>query len=151
MTASLYRSGSSLAAVPHLSALVVGIVASLIVGRPYGWIGFLLPLGPLTCAAAARALGRSPEPTWRLAFGFSLVCAVLIGGGWSLMQAGGAVPPLVLVFPFALLAFLVGLVNFVLVCVSRAIRARKSIPLNYPWVPRWLDRPLGLTPTLKEM
>lgn len=151
MTETLYRAGSRLAIVPHLSALVLGVVVSVIVGRPLGWIGFLLPLGPLAAAGVAKALGRSPEPTWRLAFGFSLVCAVMIGGGWSLMQAGGAVPPLVLIFPFALLAFLVGLVNFVLVCVSRAVRARKSIPLDYPWVPRWLDRPLGLTPTLKEM
>lgn len=151
MTATLYRTGTSLAALPHVSALIVGFVASIIVGRPFGWIGFLLPLGPLVCVVAARVLGRTAEPTWRLAFGFSLVCATLIGGGWSLMEAGGVVPPLVLIFPFALLAFMVGVVNFVLVCVSRAIRARKSIPLNYPWVPSWLDRPLGLTPALKEM
>ncbi|MEM7272968.1 MAG: hypothetical protein AAF547_07825 [Actinomycetota bacterium] len=151
MTATLYRPGSQLAGIPHLSALLVGVATSVVVGRPFGWIGFLLPLGPLACVAVARLLGRSAEPTWRLAFGFSLVCALLIGGGWSLMQAGGSVAPLTLIFPFALLAFLLGLVNFVLVCVSRAIRAWRSVPLQYPWVPGWLDRPLGLTPTLKEM
>ena len=147
---SLYRPGSQLAGVPHLAALVVGVVASVVVGQPLGWIGFLLPLGPLTAAAFARLAGRQPEPTWRLALAFSLVCAFLIGGGWLLMQAGGAVPPLVLVFPLALLAFLFGLANFVLVCVSRAVRAWRSLPLQYPWLPGWLDRPLGLT-TLREM
>ena len=147
----IYGSGTQLAGVPHLSALVTAIVAVAIVGQPLGWIGFLLPAGPLITTAVARAIGRKPAPTWRLALGFSLICAVMIGGSWSLLRGANDFIPLRLTFPLLLLAFFLALLNFVLVSVSRSFRAWKSIPLEYPWIPGWLDRPLGLTPMIKEM
>ena len=84
MSEYLYDTGSRLAVVPHLSSLVLGLVAIAIVGRPLGWIGFLLPLGPLLSAGVAKAIGRAPAPSWRFALAFSLMCAVLIGGSWLL-------------------------------------------------------------------
>ena len=146
----LYAEGSVTASLPHLSPLVVSAVVAAAVGRPVGWIGFLLPLGPLAAAGAARAVGRTPVVTWRIVLAFSLVCAGLIGGSWLVLWAGSVLQPLRLLFPLALLAFLLGLVNFVLVAVTRAIRAVKAIPLQYPWIPHWLDRPLGLTPEIRD-
>lgn len=151
VTPELYRAGTQLAVIPHLSALVLGLVAVAIVGKPLGWIGFVLPAGPLLTTAAAKAVGRRPAPTWRVALAFSVVCAVLIGGSWSLLRGAEDFFPLRFLFPLALLAFLLGLANFVLVSVSRSFRAWKKIPLEYPWIPGWLDRPLGLTPMIKEM
>jgi len=150
-TAEIYGPGTQLAVLPHLSALLLGLMAVAVIGQPIGWIGFLLPLGPLITTAAARAIGRRPAPTWRMALAFSLICAVLIGGSWSLLRGANDFLPLRFVFPLALLAFFLGLVNFVLVSVSRSLRAWKSIPLEYPWIPGWLDRPLGLTSMIKEM
>lgn len=151
MTELLYGAGSRLAVLPPLSPLVVAIVAVAVVGQPLGWIGFLLPLGPVACAVAALAVRRAPDPTWRLTLAFTVVCALLIGGSWILLRIAEIVPALGLAFPVALLAFFLGLVNFVLISISRTIRAWKALPLDYPWIPGWLDRPLGLTPTLKEM
>ncbi len=151
MTDHLYEEGSRSAVVPHLSSLVLGLIAIAVVGKPLGWIGFLLPLGPLLTAAIARATGRPPAPTWRFALAFSLMCAALIGGGWLLLWAAEPVPALGLLFPLGLLAFFLGLVNFVLISISRSFRAWKAIPLDYPWIPGWLERPLGLTPMMKEM
>ena len=151
MSEYLYDTGSRLAVVPHLSSLVLGLVAIAIVGRPLGWIGFLLPLGPLLSAGVAKAIGRAPAPSWRFALAFSLMCAVLIGGSWLLLWASKPIPALGLVFPLGLLAFFLGLVNFVLISISRSFRAWKAIPLEYPWIPSWLERPLGLTPMMKEM
>lgn len=151
MTTELYSPGTQLAPLPHLSPLVVAVIAAIVVGRPLGWIGFLLPLGPIATAAGAKLARRNPVPTWRLPLGFSMVCAAIIGGSWGAMRLGESVEWLTLLFPLAVLAFFLGLVNFVLVSVSRSIRAWKSIPLEYPWIPGWLDRPLGLTPTMKEM
>ena len=67
-------------ATPHVAGLVVGVVASVIAGQPYGWVGFLLPIGPLAFVVVDRP---APEPT-RQALAFSLVGAALIGGGWTI-------------------------------------------------------------------
>lgn len=135
----------------HLSPLAVAAIVSIIVGRPLGWVAFFAPLGPLLVVAAATLAKKPVEPTWRMALAFSIVCAFMIGGSWALMAASNQFPPIAVTFPLALLAFLLGLLNFVMVSISRTVRAWKSIPLDYPWIPNWLDRPLGLTQTLKEM
>ncbi|MEM7338474.1 MAG: hypothetical protein AAF467_07505 [Actinomycetota bacterium] len=150
MAEPIYSPGTIWAGLPHLSPLVVAVVVAIIAGGPLGWIGFLLPLGPLLAFVGPRLVGRHPSATWRLALAFSVVCAVLIGGSWTLMRVGQTLPPAAILFPLALLAFLLGLVNFVLVSISRAVRAWRSMPLHYPWIPGWLDGPLGLTATLKE-
>lgn len=147
----LFSPGTAQAPLLHLSPLLPALIGVAAVGRPHGWIGFLLPIGPLLALAVARMFGRTPNPAWRLTLAFSLVCALLIGGSWALLQAASEIVALRLLFPFALLAFFLGLVNFVLVAISRSLRAWKSQPLEYPWIPGWLDRPLGLTPKIKEM
>lgn len=147
----LFTPGTAQAPLLHLSPLIPALIGVAAVGKPHGWIGFLLPIGPLLALAAAKALGRTPNPAWRLTLAFSLICALLIGGSWGLLRAAGELVALRLLFPFAVLAFFLGLVNFLLVTISRSLRAWKSQPLEYPWIPGWLDRPLGLTPTIKEM
>lgn len=136
-------------AVAHSSSLIVAVIASVAVGKPLGWIAFLLPLGPLLVVGAMRLTGREPRG-WRSLVAFTIAVGLLIGVSWLGTQAGEFFSPLAYVFPLALLAFTLGVVNYVLVVVSRTIRAIKFDAFDYPWVPDRLARLVGLPPQWVE-
>ncbi|MEM1333735.1 MAG: hypothetical protein AAGG08_09780 [Actinomycetota bacterium] len=130
--------------VAHASPLVLAIAASLAVGQPVGWIAFLFPAGPIVVIAVSRGVRGEPPRAWRSLLAFSLVSAVVVGGGWTLTQASGWWPPLSLLYPLGLLAFIAGLVNVVLVVLGRMPRAVRGWPFDYPWIPARLARAVGL-------
>ncbi len=142
-------SGRPFRTLPHITGLFLIVVGALIVGRPVGWLGFAAALGPPIGAAIGAVTNRDTGP-WRESFAFGLVAATLIGGGWVLLQLPGLHSGFLLLWPVALLAFLLGSVNFVAVSLSRAWRATKHEPLDYPWIPRNLGRALGLSGTDKS-
>lgn len=130
--------------VAHASPLIVAIAAALIVGRPDGWIAFLLPIGPLFVSGIARLAQGRPPRAWRSLLAFATVSAVVIGGGWAITHLGQVWAPLSLLFPLGLLAFIAGLVNFVLVVLGRIPRAVRGRPFDYPWIPTPVARFVGL-------
>lgn len=134
----------------HVAPLVVAIVAAVAVGKPLGWIAFLFPLGPIVVGLVMRAVGRDLPRGFRSAVAFSIGSGLLIGLGWLGTQAGGWFSPLALLFPFALLVFTVGLLNWLLIVVSRTVRAAKFEAFDYPWIPNRLARLVGLPPRWSE-
>lgn len=91
-----------LAVAPHLTGLVLIVLAAIAVGRPEGWIAVLAPVGPVLSACCARVTGRW-APGWRSALAFGIVAAVLIAGGWTIMRLAGVHNLFLFVFPIALL------------------------------------------------
>lgn len=130
-------------ALPHGTGLLLILIVAVIIGRPLGWIGLLAPVGPVVAAMALRP--RDTEWRWALAFGS--VAAVLIVGGYALIRLPEIVGFTAMFFPLGLLLFLLGTVNYVAVALSRSLRAWRSQPLDYPWVPDALSRAIGLTTT----
>lgn len=128
---------------PHATGLLICAAVSVVVGRPEGWIGVFAAIGPLLGASLARLFsGRTPA--WREAQAFALVIATMTAGGWSLLRLVEVSELFVFVWPIALLALLLGVVNFVLVSISRTYRAARNQPLDYPWIPPQLARILGI-------
>lgn len=136
--------------VAHLSPLLVAIVAAAVVGQPIGWIAFLVPLGPLLVAGALRVAGRPRPRGVRSLLAFSALSGLLIGGGWALTEAKDLWPPFAIVFPLGLLAFVAGLVNFVMIVLSRTWRAGRGLIFDYPWIPSAVAERVGLDPELPE-
>ena len=134
----------------HLSPLLVAAVVGLALMKAYGWIAFLFPIGPLVAWGLTHMAGV-PEPRGvRSSVAFSAASGFLVGVGWIGTQAGQWFSPLSLVFPFALLIFTIALVNFVMVVVSRLVRAWKRQPFDYPWIPDRLARVVGLPDLWEE-
>ena len=138
------RSSRSWDIVAHSSSLVVAIVAAVAVGQPIGWIAFLFPLGPLVVAGVMSVVSAGTPRGFRSLLAFTIGSSILVGGGWILTQAPSVIAPLVFVFPLALLAFVVGLLNFVMITVSRTVRAVRGQTFDYPWIPDRLARAVGL-------
>lgn len=134
----------------HLSPLVIAGVVALAIGTAYGWIAFLFPLGPLLSLGLTRVAGAVSPRGIRSLVAFTIVAGAMIGFGWIGTQAGQWFSPLSFVFPFALLLFTVGLVNFVMVTVSRSVRAWKGLPFDYPWIPNRVARIVGLGEVWEE-
>lgn len=134
----------------HVAPLVVAAIATVVIGRPLGWIAFLFPLGPVLVALVMRAAGRTLPRGFRSAVAFAIGSGLLIGLGWLGTQAGDWFAPLGYAFPIALLAFVVGLVNWFLIVVSRTIRAVRFEAFDYPWIPDRLARLVGLPPRWSE-
>lgn len=130
-------------ALPHGAGLLLMLIAALIIGRPVGWIALLAPVGPLVAALVLRP--RHAEWRWALAFGS--VAAVLIVGGYALIRLPEVVGFTAMFFPLGLLLFLLGAVNYVAVALSRSLRAWRTQPLDYPWIPDVFSQALGLTTT----
>lgn len=128
----------------HSSALLLGIAVAVGVGSPFGWIALLFPLGPLITAGLMSAVGAGTPRAFRSLLAFTLGSSALVGGGWLVIWLGGIVSPLAFIFPLALLAFVVGLLNFVLIVISRTVRAIKGQTFDYPWIPDRLARLVGL-------
>lgn len=127
----------------HVIGLLLAVGLGLAVGRPEAWIAVVLPIGPLLAAAwGATAAG------WREAEAFALVAAAVILTGWLVARSPALWAPLAILFPLGVLLVLLGTVNAVAVSISRAIRAWRNQPLDYPWIPDVL-RPL-LQPTEGE-
>ena len=134
----------------HVSSVFFAANIAVIVGRAYGWIAFLLPLGPLIVTAAMRlATGDTPRGI-RSLLGFTIVSGAAIGVGWVLIASNEAWPLLTYIFPLALLLFTLGLVNFIMITVSRAVRAWKGTPFDYPWIIRPVRRIVGLGDVWEE-
>lgn len=134
----------------HASSLVLAVIVSIVVGKPLGWIAFLFPLGPLLVAGVARVLGAGVPRGLRSLVAFDIVAGVLVGGGWLAMFGAKNFSLLVYVFPISLLAFGIGLLNYVMVTISRTIRAVKAQTFDYPWIPDRLARVVGLPPRWME-
>lgn len=137
-------------AATHVAPLVVAVVATAVVGRPLGWIAFLFPVGPMLVALVMRAAGGTLPRGFRSAVAFAIGSGLLIGVGWLGTQAGDWFSPLAFVFPLALLAFVVGLVNWLMIVVSRTIRAVTFDAFDYPWIPDRLATLVGLPPRWSE-
>jgi len=136
--------------VAHSSSLVVAAGAAIAIGQPIGWIAFLFPLGPVLVAALMRLVGAGTPRAIRSLIAFTIGSSLLVGGGWILTQAPSVISPLVFVFPLALLAFIVGLLNFVMITISRTVRAAKGQTFDYPWIPDRLARLVGLPTSWME-
>lgn len=136
--------GRAYDAVTHASPLLLAIAVAVLVGGPVGWIAFLLPLGPLVLTGVSRLTLGHPPRAWRSLVAFTTVAAVVIGGGWVVTRLGTIWDPLSLLFPLGLLAFVAGLVNFVLVVIGRIPRALRGRPFDYPWIPDPVARVVGL-------
>lgn len=134
----------------HLSPLAVAVIVALAIGTAYGWIAFLFPLGPLLALALTRLAGAASPRGIRSLLAFTIVAGTMIGFGWIGTQMGQWFSPLSFVFPFALLLFTVGLVNFVMVTVSRGVRAWKGLPFDYPWIPGRIAGLVGLGEVWEE-
>lgn len=134
-----------MAVAPHVLGLLLITAGAVAVGRPEGWLAVLAPVGPVVAAVLARLTGRW-APGWRTAAAFGIVAAVLIAGGWTLMRLAGVHNLFLFLFPIALLGFLLGVVNYVIVSLSRGYRAMRGHPLDYPWIPDALAALLGLPP-----
>lgn len=130
-------------AAAHGASLVVGVLVAVLVGQPVGWIAFLLPLGPLVVIGVASLSGRAPRAS-RSLMAFTLMSVVVIGGGWALTFAGELWGPLSLLYPLGVLAFIAGLVNWLMIVLSRVWRAVRRWPFDYPWIPRPLALLVGL-------
>lgn len=128
----------------HSSSLILAVAVAIGVGSPYGWIALLFPVGPLFAAALMRAVGAGPPRAFRSLLAFTIGSSGLVGGGWTIIWFGDIVEPLAFVFPLALLAFVVGLLNFVMIVLSRTLRALKGQTFDYPWIPDRLARLVGL-------
>ncbi|MFK7920150.1 MAG: hypothetical protein AB8G14_18910 [Ilumatobacter sp.] len=128
----------------HSSSLILAIAVAVGVGSPYGWIALLFPLGPLFAAALMRAVGAGTPRAMRSLLAFTIGSSILVGGGWTTIWLGDIIEPLAFVFPLALLAFIVGLLNYVMIVVSRTLRALKGQTFDYPWIPDRLARLVGL-------
>lgn len=126
---------------PHVLGLLIMVVAALALGRPEGWIGVFAPVGPLVAAGTARLAGRT-LPGWRDALGFALIAGPMIVVGWAIMRAPEVFWLTAVLFPLGLLLFLLGVVNYVTVSLSRALRAARGQTLDYPWVPDRLHQAL---------
>lgn len=142
-------------AVAHSASLVVMVIISVIIvvlrdasseesGIPLGLIAFAMPLGPLAVAGVMRATGYDAPRGFRSLMAFTLGSAVLIGVSWLGMQAGQLFSPLAYFFPVALLAFALGVLNYLLVVCSRTIRAFTGDAFDYPWIPDRVARLVGL-------
>lgn len=135
---------------PHVTGLILIAVAAVALGRPYGWLGFGAAIGPPIGAGLAAGLGRRQVVSWREAFAFGLVAAFLTGGGWVALELLPKVHGIfILLWPVALLGFMLGAVNFVAVSLSRGWRAARRQPLDYPWIPRPLARAVGARADLR--
>lgn len=134
----------------HLSPLILAANIAVVAGKAYGWIAFLLPLGPLLVSAAMRFTRQGTPRGLRSLLGFDIVSAVMIGGAWVLMASNDAWPLLTYIFPLALLTFTLGLANFAMVTVSRAVRAWKGTPFDYPWIIAPARRIVGLGDVWEE-
>ncbi|MEL6893102.1 MAG: hypothetical protein AAFP84_16030, partial [Actinomycetota bacterium] len=128
----------------HSSPLVVATVVAIAVGQPIGWIAFLFPVGPLVVTGIAAGIRDAAPRGARSLVAFTFVAAIVVGGGWLLTGVGDLWAPLALLFPFGLLAFIAGLVNFVLVITSRVGRAWRGWAFDYPWIPDRVARLVGL-------
>lgn len=136
--------------VAHGSSIVVGVAVAAVVGQPVGWIGFVLPLGPVLVIAAAAAAGAAMPRGARSLLAFTIVSGVVIGGGWLLTHAGELWAPLSLLYPLGVLAFIAGLVNWLMLAASRTWRAWRRWPFDYPWIPDPLARLVGLPADWEE-
>lgn len=134
----------------HLSPLILAANIAVATGRAYGWIAFLLPLGPLLVAGAMRVVGQGVPRGLRSLIGFNIVSAVMIGVAWVVMASNEAWPLLTYIFPLALLSFTLGLANFAMITISRAVRAWKGTPFDYPWVIAPARRIVGLGDVWEE-
>ncbi len=128
----------------HVAPLVVALLAAVAVGKPLGWIAFLFPVGPVLVALAMRAVGRELPRGFRSAVAFAIGSGLLVGLGWLGTQAGNWISPMAFLFPIALLAFIIGLVNWLMIVLSRTVRAIKFDAFDYPWIPDRLARMVGL-------
>lgn len=136
--------------IAHLSTVIFAANLAVVIGQAYGWIAFLLPIGPLIVAAAMRlATGDVPRGL-RSLIGFAIVSGGAIGIGWVFMASNEAYPLLTYVFPLALLLFTLGLVNFLMVTVSRAVRAWNGSTFDYPWIIKPVRRIVGLGDVWEE-
>ena len=131
-------------AATHIAPLVVAVLAAVAVGKPLGWIAFLFPVGPVVVAIVMRAAGRDLPRGFRSAVAFALGSGLLVGLGWLGTQAGNWISPMAFLFPVALLIFIVGLVNWLMIVLSRTVRAIKYDAFDYPWIPDRLARAVGL-------
>lgn len=143
-TPTIGRANRVVDAVTHGSSLLFVVVVSVAVGRPLGWIAFLLPVAPAAIVGTTRLLGRTPPRGRRSLLAFDLLCALMIGSGWMGTRAGTWWAPLAYLFPLALLAFTLGLVNYVLVTISRTYRAMRGHRFEYPWIPARLAVAFGI-------
>ena len=147
-TASASHRAWDLAA--HLSPIILAANVAVIAGRAYGWIAFLLPLGPLIVAAAMRITGQGVPRGLKSLVGFDIVSGLLIGVAWVLMASNEAWPLLTYIFPLALLAFTLGLANFTMITIGRAVRAWKGSTFDYPWIIKPIRRVVGLGDVWEE-
>ena len=149
------RSTKGWDAAAHCASLVLVVLASVAIialrdpdsdarGVPLGLIAFFTPLAPLAVAGVMRLTGRGAPRGMRSLVAFTLGSGVLIGVSWLGMQAGQVFTPLAYFFPVALLAFVLGLLNYVLVVCSRTIRALTGDAFDYPWIPNRLAKLVGL-------
>lgn len=124
-----------LGSLPHIAGLVLVIAAAIAVGRPIGWIGVGAALGPAAVIGVARLAGRSPSADDLEGLVFGVVIAFMTAGSWVLTQAPTIHQAFIAAYPVALLVFMFGAVNFVLVACSRTYRSWRGQELDYPWLP----------------
>jgi len=136
--------------VAHISPLLLGLNIAVIAGKAYGWIGLLLPLGPLLVAGAMRITGNGTPRGLRSLLGFTIVSGGVMALCLLAIQLGHRWALLAYAFPLALLLFTLMIINFVLVTVSRSIRAWKGQQFDYPWVFSPIARLVGLPPIWEE-
>jgi len=134
----------------HISPLLLGLNIAVIAGKAYGWIGLLLPLGPLVIAGCMRVTGNGVPRGLRSLLGFTIVAGVVMAFCLLTVQLGHRWALLAYAFPLALLAFTLMIINFVLINISRAIRAWKGEQFDYPWVFSPVARLVGLPPIWEE-
>jgi len=149
-TAGLTDSARVWNAVAHISPLLLGLNVAVVAGKAYGWIGLLLPLGPLLVAALMRASGNGIPRGLRSLLGFTIVSGSVMAICLLSIQLGHRWALLAYAFPLALLVFTLMIINFVLVVVSRSIRAWKGQQFDYPWVFSPVARLVGLPPIWEE-
>lgn len=149
-TSNLTDAGRVWNAVAHLSPLLLGVNVAVVAGKAYGWIGLLLPLGPLLIAGLMRATGNGVPRGLRSLLGFTMVSGSAMAFCLLTIQLGHRWAILAYAFPLALLVFTMMIINFVLITVSRGIRAWKGQQFDYPWVFSPVARLVGLPPIWEE-
>lgn len=127
-------------AVAHLSPVLLFVALSVVVGRPAIWLAGFVFLAPLAMWAGRISARDDALP----AAVFAAVAGGMAAGGWILTRLPDLWRPFALLVPLALLLALLGLVNLILVCCSRSLRAWRGQPLNYPWIPDRLAARVGL-------